>query len=69
MMVGFIAGLILCFEGYIFILLYLNKKNKLRYNLYVLLAVILLVPYSLIALLLIGFLYTSGPLEAYLKRS
>ena len=69
MLLGFIASIILCFEGYVFLLLYLNKKGRLRYNLYLLVAIIFLVPYSLMILIVLGFLFASGPLDAYLKRN
>ena len=69
MLLGFISSIILCFEGYVFLLLYLHKLGRLRYNLYLLLAIVFLVPYSLLALIILGFLYASGPLDAYLKRN
>lgn len=63
-----IGGIILFVLGYIFALIYGKLVLKRNITMYLLLAIFFLLPYSVIILLILGFLYGSGPLRRYLER-
>ena len=64
---GIIAAIILIAQGYVFALLYgsIGRQNS---NFMLALIVIFLIPFSLFVLIIIGFLYATGPLECYLQN-
>lgn len=68
MCVGMICALLLCAQGYIFAIIYGYIVHKRNMALMVILIIIFLMPLSLIALVILGFLYATGPLDRYLKN-
>ena len=63
-----IASLILVYYGYFFVILYI-RKMKMNINIFlVILAIILLLPLSYIILIVVGFLYGSGPLRKIIEN-
>ena len=65
---GLFGFIILIYYGYIFILLYIKGVKKRSPLIFILLGFIFL-PFLLTALMLIGFLYGSGPLREYILRN
>ena len=63
---GMIGFIILCYFGYIFSIIFLKIRYQKNMALLVILAVFLLFPFSLFVLMIIGFLYGSGPLKKYI---
>ena len=61
-----VCMLVLCYYGYVFILMFLRVRYQKSYTLLVILAIVFLFPISLYFLLFIGFLYGAGPLKKYL---
>lgn len=64
--VSSICFFILAYYGYIFSLLFLRMRYQRRAVLLLVILIILLLPISLLVLMIIGFLYGSGPLKKYL---
>lgn len=63
-----VASLILVYYGYFFVILYI-RKMKMKINIFlVILAIILLLPLSYIILIVVGFLYGSGPLRKIIEN-
>ena len=63
-----VASLILAYYGYFFVILYI-RKMKMKINIFlVILAIILLLPLSYIILIVVGFLYGSGPLRKIIEN-
>lgn len=63
-----VASLILVYYGYFFVILYI-RKMKIKINIFlVILAIILLLPLSYIILIVVGFLYGSGPLRKIIEN-
>ena len=63
-----VASLILVYYGYFFVILYI-RKMKMKINIFlVILAIILLFPLSYIILIVVGFLYGSGPLRKIIEN-
>ena len=63
-----VASLILAYYGYFFVILYIRKMG-IKINIFlVVLAIILLFPLSYIILIVVGFLYGSGPLRKILEN-
>ena len=68
MCLGVFSSLILFYYGYLFMIIYLKKKGG-RVNIFLLLlAIFILMPFSYIILLVVGFLYGSGPLRRKLEN-
>lgn len=64
-----VASLILAYYGYFFVILYIRKMGA-KINIFlVVLAIILLFPLSYIILIVVGFLYGSGPLRKIIEIS
>ena len=63
-----LASLVLAYYGYLFANIYYSKKYKRKNNLIVLLFTIFLFPFSYVVLIVLGFLYGSGPLRKYLEN-
>ena len=61
-----VCFIILCYYGYVYCLLFLRVRYQKNYSIFVILGIILLFPFSLYILLIIGFLYGAGPLKKYL---
>ena len=61
-----VCFIILCYYGYVYCLLFLRVRYQKNYSIFVILGIILLLPFSLYILLIIGFLYGTGPLKKYL---
>ena len=61
-----VCFIILCYYGYVYCLLFLRVRYQKNYSIFVILGIILLLPFSLYILLIIGFLYGAGPLKKYL---
>lgn len=64
---GIVATIILIAQGYVFALLYGSRSGQ-NSNFMLALIVIFLMPFSLFVLIIIGFLYATGPLERYLQN-
>ncbi len=63
------ASLVLVYYGYFFVILYIRKMG-MKINIFlVVLAIILLFPLSYIILIVVGFLYGSGPLRKIIENS
>ena len=63
LVVSVVASLILAYYGYFFVILYIKKMN-IKVNVFlVILAIFFLFPLSYIILIVVGFLYGSGPLR------
>ncbi len=61
--ISVVASLILAYYGYFFVILYIKKMN-IKVNIFlVILAIFFLFPLSYIILIVVGFLYGSGPLR------
>ena len=68
MCLGVFSSLILFYYGYLFMIIYLKKKGG-RVNIFLLLlGIFILMPFSYIILLVVGFLYGSGPLRRKLEN-
>ncbi len=65
---GIVAAVILIAQGYIFALLYGSLIHKRNVSFLLALIVIFFMPASFYTLLIIGFLYATGPLERYLEK-
>ena len=63
-----IASLILAYYGYLFANIYFSKKYRKKNSLMVFFFTIFLFPFSYIILIVLGFLYGSGPLRNYLEN-
>ena len=63
-----VASLILAYYGYLFANIYFSKKYKKKNNMVVFLLTIFLFPFSYVVLIVLGFLYGSGPLRNYLEN-
>lgn len=63
---GMIGFLILCYFGYIYLIIFLKIKFQKNMSLFVILGTFLLFPFSLFVLMIVGFLYGSGPLKKYI---
>lgn len=68
MCVSSISSLVLVYYGYIFCVIYFSARWGKKSSLILFLLIFLLLPFSYIALLLVGFLYGSGPLRNYLEK-
>lgn len=71
MSVAFIMCLLVIVQGYIFLMLYGMIVLRKNIGLYLAIFIVLLFPFAFIALFVLGFLYSVGPLKQYLyeKRS
>ena len=68
LVVSVVASLILAYYGYFFVILYIKKMN-IKVNVFlVILAIFFLFPLSYIILIVVGFLYGSGPLRKILEN-
>lgn len=65
--VGAICLFILAYYGYIYLLMFFRVRYQKNYSLFIILGVVLLFPFSIYVLMIIGFLYGSGPLKKYLQ--
>lgn len=65
---GILGSFSLAVVGYIFFIVYGSIVLGKNISLYVFLFGFILMPYSLIILLIAGFLYGSGPLRSYIER-
>lgn len=63
-----VAFLILAFYGYIFVILYSRVVIKRNIIFLIILAIFLFLPLMLLLLVILGFLYCSGPLYIYLLK-
>lgn len=63
-----IASFALVYYGYFFVILYLRKTGSKINILLVVLAIVLLFPLSYIILIVVGFLYGSGPLRRIIEN-
>lgn len=68
MCISSIASLALAYYGYIFCIIYFAARWGKRSPLILLLLILFLFPYSYIILLIVGYLYGSGPLRNYLEK-
>lgn len=68
MCLGVFSSLILFYYGYLFTVILLKKTNKNGSVLLLLLGIFLLMPFSYIILIVVGFLYGSGPLRRKLEN-
>ena len=65
---GIVAAIILIAQGYIFALIYGNIVHKRSVKLLLVLIVIFFMPASFFILMIMGFMYASGPLDRYLEK-
>lgn len=63
---GMIGFMILCYFGYIYLIIYFRIRFQKNMALYVILGTFLFFPLSLFVLMIVGFLYGSGPLKKYI---
>ncbi len=63
-----LSAMILIYSGYIFCICFGRIVLKKNITFFVLLFLIFLMPFSLIVLMVLGFLFGSGPLKSYLER-
>lgn len=63
-----ISGVALVAQGYIFFVVYGVLVLRKNVSMYLVLFVMLFFPYSLVILIITGFLYATGPLERYLYK-
>lgn len=68
MAISLIGGALLIAQGYIFSLIYGIIVLRKNITFYLILLIVLLAPYSLIILLILGFLYATGPLYRYISK-
>ena len=64
--IGSVCMYVLIYYGYVFLVMFLRIRFNNRSPFLAILIVFLLFPFSLILLLIIGFLYGAGPLKKYL---
>lgn len=66
---SFLGLIVLAYYGYIFVIVYLKlRSHNKSIGILVILAIILGLPFSIIILVIIGFLYGSGPLKRSLEN-
>ncbi len=65
---GIVAAVILVAQGYIFALVYGAVVLKRNISLPLIFIVLFLFPESLLMLLILGFMYATGPLDRYLEK-
>ena len=63
-----LGAMVLVAMGYIFFMVYGSIVLGRNIGLYIFLLAFILFPYSLIVLMIVGFLYGSGPLRIYIER-
>ena len=63
---GMMAFLVLVYFGYIYLVVYLKIRFNRNMALFVILGIFFLFPFSLFILMIVGFLYGSGPLKKYI---
>lgn len=68
MSLSVVASLVLAYYGYLFIIIYTSIRFGKKNGLLVFLACVLLFPLSYIILIVVGFLYGTGPLRIYLEK-
>lgn len=66
--IGILGGTVLVFIGYIFFIVYGSIVLGKNISFYLILISFLFFPYSIVLLLIFGFLYGSGPLRKYIER-
>ena len=64
---GLLAAVVLIFNGYTYFVS-LGNSYRMNFSLYLILIIVLLFPYSLLILIITGFLYITGPLKNTLNR-
>ena len=64
---GLLAAVVLIFSGYTYFVS-LGNSYRMNFSLYLILIIVLLFPYSLLILIITGFLYITGPLKNTLNR-
>ena len=62
-----LALMILLYYGYIFVMLYGQIVLRRNLTIYIILGIFLLLPLFIITLMILGFLYGSGPLRNYIE--
>lgn len=62
------SSLVLAYYGYLFLVILGRLTNGKKGSLLLILGIIFLFPASFLALIIVGFLYGSGPLRNYLER-
>lgn len=63
---GVMAFLVLAYFGYIYLIVFLKIRFQRNVALFVIMGIIILFPFSFLILMLVGFLYGSGPLKKYI---
>ncbi len=65
--ISIFASMVLAYYGYFFVILYIKKSGR-KVNIFlIILAIVLLMPLSYIILIVVGFLYGSGPLRKIIE--